>query len=57
VAVCLTAEGRALKSKLLPIARLNHNAAHAGFKRAEVEMLFNALRQIRSNVAKLGSNF
>jgi MarR family transcriptional regulator, organic hydroperoxide resistance regulator len=57
VAVRLTPEGRALKSKLLPIARLNHSAALAGFKKAEIEMLFNALHRIRKNVASRGSNF
>jgi DNA-binding MarR family transcriptional regulator len=57
VTVRLTAEGRALKPKLLPISRLNHNAALAGFKKAEIEMLLNALRRIRKNVAKPGSNF
>jgi DNA-binding MarR family transcriptional regulator len=57
VRVRLTPEGRALKPKLLPIARLNHNAALAGFKKAEMEMLFNALARIRKNVAKRGSNY
>jgi DNA-binding MarR family transcriptional regulator len=57
VTVRLTAEGRALKSKLLPIARLNHNAALAGFKKAEIEALFNALNRIRKNVASRGSNY
>ncbi len=56
VTVRLTAEGRALKPKLLPIARLNHNAALSGFKKAEIDMLFNALRRIRQNVAKRGSS-
>jgi len=53
----LTAEGRALKPKLLPIARLNHNAALAGFKKAEIEMLLDALRRIRRNVARRGAQF
>jgi DNA-binding MarR family transcriptional regulator len=57
VNVRLTAEGRALKSKLLPIARLNHDAALAGFKKAEIEMLFDALHRIRRNVASRGSNY
>jgi DNA-binding MarR family transcriptional regulator len=57
VRVRLTPEGRALKPKLLPIARLNHNAALAGFKKTEMEMLFNALARIRKNVAKRGSNY
>jgi DNA-binding MarR family transcriptional regulator len=57
VRVRLTPEGRALKPKLLPIARLNHNAALAGFKKSEIEMLFNALARIRKNVAKRGSNY
>ena len=43
VTVHLTEEGRALKPKLLPIARLNHNTALAGFKKAEIEMLFECL--------------
>jgi DNA-binding MarR family transcriptional regulator len=54
VRVRLTAEGRGLKAKLLPIARFNHNAALAGFKKAEIDMLFNALHRIRLNVAKRG---
>lgn len=57
VTVRLTPEGRALKSKLLPIARLNHNAALAGLKKSEIEMLFYALSRIRKNVASRGSNF
>jgi DNA-binding MarR family transcriptional regulator len=57
VTVHLTAEGRALKPKLLPIARLNHNAALAGFKKAEIEMLLDALRRIRRNVARRGAQF
>ena len=57
VTVRLTPEGRALKSKLLPIARLNHNAALASFKKSEIEMLFDALRRIRKNVASRGSNY
>jgi len=57
VTVRLTAEGRALKPKLLPIARFNHTAALAGFKKAEIDMLFNALHRIRMNVDKLGSTF
>ena len=57
VKVHLTEEGRALKPKLLPIARLNHNTALAGFKKAESEMLFDALRRIRKNVAKRDSQF
>lgn len=57
VTVRLTAEGRALKLKLLPIARLNHNAALAGFKKSEIDMLFSALHRIRQNVAKPGSTF
>jgi DNA-binding MarR family transcriptional regulator len=57
VTVHLTAEGRSLKPKLLPIARLNHNAALAGFKKAEIEALFDALHRIRANVAKHGSQF
>ena len=57
VTVRLTPEGRALKSKLLPIARLNHNAALAGLKKAEIELLFYALGKIRKNVASRGSNF
>jgi DNA-binding MarR family transcriptional regulator len=57
VNVRLTPEGRALKSKLLPIARLNHDAALAGFKKAEIEMLFDALHRIRRNVASRGSNY
>jgi MarR family transcriptional regulator, organic hydroperoxide resistance regulator len=57
VTVRLTQEGRALKPKLLPIARLNHNAALAGFKKAETEALFNALYRIRNNVAKRGTSY
>jgi MarR family transcriptional regulator, organic hydroperoxide resistance regulator len=57
VTVRLTPEGRALKPKLLPIARLNHNAALAGFKKAEIEMLFSALGRIRKNIARRGSNY
>jgi DNA-binding MarR family transcriptional regulator len=57
VTVHLTEEGRALRPKLLPIARLNHNTALAGFKKAEIEMLFDALRRIRKNVAKRGSQY
>jgi DNA-binding MarR family transcriptional regulator len=57
VTVRLTAEGRALKPKLLPIARLNHNAALAGFKKPEIEALFNALHRIRNNVAKRGASY
>jgi MarR family transcriptional regulator, organic hydroperoxide resistance regulator len=57
VTVHLTEEGRGLKPKLLPIARLNHNTALAGFKKAEIEMLFEALRRIRRNVAKRGAEF
>lgn len=57
VTVRLTPEGRALKPKLLPVARINHNAALAGFKKAEIEMLFNALHRIRQNVARRGSRF
>src|SRR5258708_14221773 len=55
VTVHLTEEGRALRPKLLPIARLNHNTALAGLKKAEIEMLFDVLRRIRKNVAKPGS--
>jgi MarR family transcriptional regulator, organic hydroperoxide resistance regulator len=55
VTVHLTEEGRALKPKLLPIARLNHNTALAGFKKPEIEMLFDALHRIRKNVAKSGA--
>jgi MarR family transcriptional regulator, organic hydroperoxide resistance regulator len=57
VTVRLTPEGRSLKVKLLPIARFNHNAALAGFKKSEIEMLFGALRRIRQNVAKRGGAF
>ena len=57
VTVRLTAEGRALKPKLLPIARLNHNAALAGFKKAEIDTLFNLLHRIRTNVAKHGVSY
>jgi DNA-binding MarR family transcriptional regulator len=57
VTVRLTAEGRALKPKLLPIARLNHNAALAGFKKSEIDFLFQALHRIRTNVARHGANF
>lgn len=57
VTVRLTPEGRSLKLKLLPIARFNHNAALAGFKKAEIEILFSALRRIRQNVAKRGAAF
>jgi DNA-binding MarR family transcriptional regulator len=57
VTVRLTPEARSLKLKLLPIARFNHNAALAGFKKAEIEMLFSALRRIRQNVAKRGVAF
>lgn len=57
VAVHLTEEGLALKPKLLPIAQLNHNTALAGFKKAEIELLFDALRRIRRNVAKRGAEF
>lgn len=57
VTVHLTEEGRGLKPKLLPIARLNHNTALAGFKKAEIETLFEALRRIRRNVAKRGAEF
>ena len=57
VTVRLTPEGRGLKIKLLPIARFNHNAALAGFKKAEIEMLFSALHRIRKNVAKRGVAF
>jgi DNA-binding MarR family transcriptional regulator len=55
VTVHLTEEGRALKPKLVPIARLNHNTALAGFKKAEIEMLLDALRRIRKNIAERGS--
>jgi len=57
VTVHLTEEGRALQPKLLPIARLNNDTALAGFKKAEIEMLFDALHRIRKNVAKRGSQF
>jgi len=39
----------------VPIARLNNNTALAGFKKAEIEMLLDALRRIRKNVAERGS--
>jgi len=55
--VHLTEEGRALQPKLLPIARLNNDTALAGFKKVEIEMLFDALHRIRKNVAKRGSQF
>jgi DNA-binding MarR family transcriptional regulator len=55
VTVHLTEEGRALKPKLVPIARLNHNTALAGFKKAEIEVLLDALRRIRKNIAERGS--
>ena len=57
VTVHLTEEGRGLKPKLLPIARLNNNTALAGFKKAEIEVLFDALRRIRKNVTKRGDEF
>lgn len=55
VRVRLTAEGKALKAKLLPFARQNHAAALAGFTEAEIEVLYDALRRIRHNVD--GSRF
>jgi DNA-binding MarR family transcriptional regulator len=57
VTVRLTAEGRALKPKLLPIARLNHNAALSGFKKSEIDFLLQALHRIRANVAKRGTSY
>jgi DNA-binding MarR family transcriptional regulator len=52
VRVFLTAEGKALKAMLLPFARLNNNAALAGFSEAEIAALLDALRRIRHNVER-----
>ena len=50
VRVFLTAEGRALKTKLLPFAQQNHDDALAGFTPEEITALMDALRRIRHNV-------
>jgi MarR family transcriptional regulator, organic hydroperoxide resistance regulator len=53
VSVFLTEEGRTLKARLLPLAKLNHDAALQGFSAEEVETLYDLLHRIRSNVGKM----